>query len=163
MRIDTAKTDPFAAADAAHGQTNPEPHRWPARTESERYTVRFSHFEERDTRDGRTVETLVGQLRDGSWSREWLFEPENGSRGWRAQQHQFIGSIRSDLEPGDVIVMELEAARPKESNPDQSVRPFTASHFKATADDAPPDDEEQARTHQAAEAERDERDAALPF
>jgi hypothetical protein len=125
-------SNPFAAARDAHSALNPEPHIWAGRTESERFAIRFSHFENCETRAGKTVETLVGQLEDGMWAREWLFPPDNPqSRGWRAQLIEFIDEIRPELKPGDIVVLELGAERPTVNDPDRKTRPFSGSHHPA--------------------------------
>jgi hypothetical protein len=150
--------DPYAAAEAAHGAANPEPHLWTDRFTPERYVTAFSHFEECQTRDGKKVETIVGRLRDGTWSREWLFPPDDPkSRGWRAQELEFIDEVRSALKSGDILVMELGAERPSIDNPDRKVRPFSATHHPAEDEHS----DNGAATAEALEAERDERDAEL--
>lgn len=126
--------DPYAAAEDAHGSLNPSAHKWADRHSAERFVLAFARFEDCDTRDSTTVETIVGRERDGTWAREWLFQPENpDSRGWRAQQLEFIEEIRTKLEPGDILVMELGAERPTLDNPDRKTRPFKASHHPASA------------------------------
>ena len=97
--------DPFTAAEDAHGAANPESHKW-LKNAAERYVIAFLHFEECETREGKVVETIVGKLKDGTYSREWLFPPDDpDSRGWRAQELEFIESTRSELQvrrhPGD--------------------------------------------------------------
>lgn len=171
MESSTTIIDAFAAAEKAHGASNPDPHRWADRDSSERYVIAFERFERCETRDGKQVETIVGRHRDGSWSREWLFPPEAGSRGWRAQQIEFIEAVRAELKRGDILVMELGAAKPLASNPDKTGRPFTGSHHRApdghgpVAEIAPagvhaPLDENEAATAAALEAEQDEIDQA---
>jgi hypothetical protein len=125
-----AESDPFAAAEDAHGAANPANHIWG--DDDERFLIQFSHFEECEIRDGSRIETIVGRQRGGGWTREWLFPPDNPeSRGWQAQRLEFVGKIRPELKPGDVIVMELGAQRPSLQNPDRKVRPFVGTHFPA--------------------------------
>lgn len=155
-------TSIFDAAEDAHGAANPESHRWADRFTAERYLIQFSYFEDCETREGKTVETIVGKLRDGSYSREWLFPPEDpSSRGWRAQQIEFIEEIRPKLKEGDLLVMELGAERPTLDNPDRKTRPFKGSHHSveelAVSDNGTAGDE---ATEAALFAEREERDAA---
>lgn len=153
-------TDPYEAAVNAHGAANPDAHLWPERHTAERFVIAFSHFEECQTRAGAKVETIVGRLRDGSWTREWLFPPEDPeSRGWRAQQLEFIEGIRSELRPGDILVMELGAERPTLNNSDRKTRPFSASHHPAAAVGTRLASDGQ--TEAALADERDERDKAV--
>ena len=152
----------FDAAEDAHGAANPEPHRWADRFSAERYTIAFSHFEECETRDGKTVETIVGQLKDGNYSREWLFPPDDpSSHGWRAQQLEFIDEVRSKLQPGDVLVMELGAERPTQDNPDRKTRPFKGSYHSAAELEQANGVASDAATEAAFEAEPDERDETI--
>ena len=167
---DKPQQSAFDAAEDAHGSANPEPHMWPDRFTDERFAIEFAHFEGCTTRDGKTVETIVGRLRDGTWSREWLFRPDDPkSRGWRAQELEFIEEIRADLKPGDILVLELGAERPSTTNSDRSVRPFRGTHHPQepeqarTTDDEAFDleDEAAAETAAALESERDEIDDAV--
>ena len=120
----------FAAAEDAHGAANPTAHMWADRNHAERFVFAYARFEECETKAGDAVETIVGQLADGSWTREWLFRPDDpDSRGWRAQQLEFIEGIRADMNPGDIVVMELGAERPT-MNGDRKTRPFKASHHR---------------------------------
>jgi len=167
QKSNTTIPDPFAAAEAAHGAANPDPHRWADRGTTERYAFAFERFETCTARDGKEVETIVGQLSDGTWSREWLFPPNPGSKGWRAQQLEFIERVRADLSPGDILVMELGAERPKATDPDQTSRPFSASHHPVAGRPAAPRihapldvDEAAAAAVAADEAEADELDQA---
>ncbi len=164
---DKPQQSAFDAAEDAHGAAKPEPHMWPDRFTDERFAIEFAHFEECTTRDDKTVETFVGRLRDGTWSREWLFPPDDPkSRGWRAQEIEFIEEIRADLKSGDILVLELGAERPSKDNPDRKVRPFRGTHHPqepehARTTDDQDYDEALAETVAALEAKRDEVDEAM--